>query len=73
MIANTYTIQFNTHTVQISISDDGIYRMFKHNHIRCEMETFTDRSEAEEYVLIPFPNLEYLVRISEDNDDEIEI
>ena len=69
MIANTYTIQFNTHTVQVSVSDDGVYHMFKHNDIRCEMETFTNRSEAEEYVLIPFPNLEYLVRVVEDDVD----
>jgi hypothetical protein len=70
MISNVYKIHFNTHIVSVSVTEDGVYHMFKYNDIRCEMETFTCRSEAEEYVLIPFPNIEFLVTVNDDDEED---
>ena len=63
---NICTITFNTHGVTVSQDDNGTYHIFKYTDTRCEMESFEDREEAEEYVLYPFPAIEFSLVINED-------
>lgn len=60
-----FVIQFNTHSVSANI-EEGLYRLFKYTDTRCELETFTSREEAEEYIITPFPDLEFLVSVHDD-------
>lgn len=60
------TIQFNTHTVSVNFDDDGIYHVFKYSNDRCELESFDNREDAEEYILYPMPSIQYSLIINED-------
>lgn len=64
------TIHFNTHIASVNVDDDGRYHVFKFNDNRCDMESFDNRDDAEEYILIPFPSVEYLVSVREDEEDD---
>ena len=66
-MVKTCTIQFNTHSVSVRQYEDGVFHTFKFNEQRCELETFTDREEVEEYILKPFPSVEYSLVIHEDD------
>jgi hypothetical protein len=61
------TITFNTHAVSVNQDDDGLIHVFKYTDTRCEMETFEDREDAEEYILYPFPSVEYSLVIHEED------
>lgn len=61
------TITFNTHAVSVRQNDDGLIHVFKYTDTRCEMETFENKEDATEYVLYPFPSVEYALVIHEDD------
>jgi hypothetical protein len=67
-MASVCTIQFNTHTVSVNLDDDGVYHVFKFTSTRCELESFANREDAEEYILYPFSSVEYSLTIHEDED-----
>ena len=60
------TITFNTHAVSVRQDDDGILHVFKCTDTRCEIESFKNREDAEEYVLYPFPSVEYSLVINDE-------
>ena len=60
------TIQFNTHSVSVNLDDNGTYHVFKFAGHRCELESFEKREDAEEYILYPFPSVEYSLVIHDD-------
>lgn len=62
------TIQFNTHTASVNFDDDGIYHVFKYTTDRCELESFENREDAEEYILYPLPSINYSLIIHEDDE-----
>lgn len=62
------TIQFNTHTVSVNLDDNGIYHVFKYTTDRCELESFENREDAEEYILYPLPSINYSLIIHEDDE-----
>jgi hypothetical protein len=61
------TIQFNTHSVSVNLDENGIYHVFKYTHDRCELESFENREDAEEYILYPLPSVQYSLIIKEDD------
>lgn len=63
---NICTIQFNTHTVTVNQDEHGTYHVFKFTDRKCAIESFTVREEAEEYILYPFPSVEYSLVIHDD-------
>jgi hypothetical protein len=63
---NLCTIVFNTHSVQVRQNEDGPIHVFKYTDSRCEMETFDNREDAEEYVLCPFSSVDYSLVIHDD-------
>ena len=64
---SVFTIQFNTHSVSVNLDENGIYHVFKCTTDRCELESFHDREEAEEYILYPLPSVQYSLIIHEDD------
>ena len=62
------TIQFSTHTISVNLDDNGTYHVFKYTSDRCELESFEDREEAEEYILYPLPSVQYSLIIHEDDE-----
>ena len=64
---SVFTIQFNTHSVSVNLDENGIYHVFKCTTDRCELESFHDREEAEEYILYPMPSVQYSLIIHEDD------
>jgi len=68
-MASVCTIQFNTHTVSVNIDDDGKYHVFKFTNTRCELESFENREDAEEYILYPFSSIEFSLTVEEDKED----
>lgn len=67
-MSSVCTIQFNTHSVSVTLDDNGTYHVFKYTSERCELESFEVREEAEEYILYPFPSVQYSL-IIHDNDE----
>jgi hypothetical protein len=65
-MSSVCTIQFNTHTVSVNLDDDGVYHVFKYTTDRCELESFQNREDAEEYILYPLPSMQYSLIINED-------
>jgi len=63
---SVFTIQFNTHSVSVNLDDDGTYHVFKCTTDRCELESFQNREDAEEYILYPMPSVQYSLIIHED-------
>ena len=65
-MTNLCTIHFNTHSISVNLDENGTYHVFKYSDNRCELESFQDREEAEEYILYPLPCVEYSLIIHED-------
>jgi len=61
-------IHFVTHHVQVSRDTitDRIY-LFKHTDTRCDYASFDQQSDAEDYILTPFPTLQYTVNVEGDD------
>lgn len=59
------TIQFSTHTISVNLDDKGTYHIFKCTTDRCELESFENREDAEEYILYPLPSVHYSLIINE--------
>lgn len=51
-------ITFRTHSVVVESMEDKLY-CFKHNDKMCEMVVFSDYEEMIEWVLEPFPSLQF--------------
>ena len=66
-------IRFVTHAVQVSRDTltDRIY-LFKHTDQHCDYASFEDIEAATDYILEPFPSLQYTVHINGDDPTQFE-
>lgn len=61
MYQSLYHVQFRTHGVSVTKTEDGRIHVFKYNDRCCDLDSFDTQDEAEEYILEPFSTLSYAI------------
>jgi hypothetical protein len=68
MQASKSFIQFATHAVHITVTEDSHIRVFKHSDRCCDFGVFTDQDEACDYILELMPTTHYKVTFPEEDE-----